>query len=212
MRTNELIDTLVADTATRSAPVGRVMTIAGMIGFGLAVLIFATHFGLRADLPAALTTWRFLVKLALPFLLFAAAARLAYTLVIPGRETHHAALGVALAPAFVVLAVLLELSSIPSSAWFARAMGMSSFVCSAVMAGLALPLLASLLIALRHGAPSSPEGAGAAAGLCAGAAAACLYATHCTDDSPLFLALWYTLAIALVTAAGAVAGKLWLKW
>jgi hypothetical protein len=37
--------------------------------------------------------------------------------------------------------------------------------------------------------------------------AATLYAAHCTDDSPLFVATWYTLATALVTVVGALAGR-----
>jgi len=44
----------------------------------------------------------------------------------------------------------------------------------------------------------------AAAGLVAGGLSAALYATHCTDDSPLFVATWYTIAIAAVTVLGAI--------
>ena len=36
---------------------------------------------------------------------------------------------------------------------------------------------------------------------------ATLYASHCTDDSPLFVATWYTIATALVAAVGALAGS-----
>ena len=46
-----------------------------------------------------------------------------------------------------------------------------------------------------------PSLAGAVAGLAAGGVAATLYAAHCTDDSPLFVATWYTLAIAALAAA-----------
>ena len=52
----------------------------------------------------------------------------------------------------------------------------------------------------------------AAAGLLAGGLAATLYATHCTDDSPLFVAAWYSLAIAGVAALGALIGARWLRW
>jgi hypothetical protein len=54
--------------------------------------------------------------------------------------------------------------------------------------------------------------AGAAAGLLAAACGATLYAFHCFDDSPLFVATWYTLATALVTAIGALAGSKLLKY
>jgi len=50
------------------------------------------------------------------------------------------------------------------------------------------------------------------AGLFSGAVAAAIYAAHCPDDSPLFVALWYSLAIAIVAAAGGIAGRLALRW
>ena len=42
--------------------------------------------------------------------------------------------------------------------------------------------------------------------------AATLYASHCTDDSPLFVATWYTVATALVTAIGAFIGSRVLRF
>ena len=52
-----------------------------------------------------------------------------------------------------------------------------------------------------------PALAGAIAGMLSAGLAATLYASHCTDDSPLFVATWYTIATALVTAIGALAGS-----
>ena len=42
--------------------------------------------------------------------------------------------------------------------------------------------------------------------------AATFYAAHCTDDSPLFVATWYPLAIAMLAIAGALAGRLFVRW
>jgi hypothetical protein len=39
-----------------------------------------------------------------------------------------------------------------------------------------------------------------------------LYASHCTDDSPLFVATWYPIATAVVTAAGALIGARVLRF
>ena len=41
---------------------------------------------------------------------------------------------------------------------------------------------------------------------------AAFYAAHCPDDSPLFVAAWYSLAVALVAAVGAATGRLTLRW
>jgi hypothetical protein len=77
---------------------------------------------------------------------------------------------------------------------------------------MSMPLLAGALIGLRHGAPTQPAVTGAVAGLLSAGLAATLYASHCTDDSPLFVATWYTIATALVTAIGALAGSKILKF
>jgi hypothetical protein len=77
---------------------------------------------------------------------------------------------------------------------------------------MALPLLAAALVGLRHGAPTRPAVTGAIAGLLSTGLAATLYASHCTDDSPLFVATWYTIAAALVTAIGALAGPRVLRF
>jgi hypothetical protein len=41
---------------------------------------------------------------------------------------------------------------------------------------------------------------------------AALYALSCPDDSPLFVATWYSIAIAVVTAASAYIGSRTLRW
>jgi hypothetical protein len=73
------------------------------------------------------------------------------------------------------------------------------------------PLLA-LLYSIRQGAPESPGLAGAVAGLSAGGIAAAIYAWHCPDDSPLFVATWYTIAIVMVTVIGFLLGRRLLRW
>ena len=88
-----------------------------------------------------------------------------------------------------------------------RLVGNNSKVCMTAIPLMSLPLLAGALIGLRHGAPARPAVAGAIAGLVSAGLAATLYASHCTDDSPLFVATWYTLATALVAAIGALAGS-----
>ena len=57
-----------------------------------------------------------------------------------------------------------------------------------------------------------PGLSGALAGLLAGGVGAARYAIHCTEDSPLFYATWYGIAILLATGIGAVAGRRVLRW
>ncbi len=93
-----------------------------------------------------------------------------------------------------------------------RLIGSNSRICMTAIPLMSLPLLAGALIGLRHGAPARPAVAGAIAGLLSAGLAATLYASHCTDDSPLFVATWYTIATALVTAIGALAGSRVLRF
>src|SRR5256714_1973995 len=93
-----------------------------------------------------------------------------------------------------------------------RLVGNNSKICMTAIPLLSLPLLAAALIGLRHGAPARPAVAGAIAGMLSAGFAATLYASHCTDDSPLFVATWYTLATALITAIGALAGSKLLRF
>jgi hypothetical protein len=93
-----------------------------------------------------------------------------------------------------------------------RLIGNNSRACMTAIPLMSLPILAGALIGLRHGAPTRPALAGAIAGLLSAGLAATLYASHCTDDSPLFVATWYTLATALVAAVGALAGSKLLKF
>ena len=67
----------------------------------------------------------------------------------------------------------------------------------------AAPILGSCLGALLTGA---------LVGLASAALGAALYALHCTDDSPLFVATWYGAAALLMTGIGAILGARLLRW
>jgi hypothetical protein len=93
-----------------------------------------------------------------------------------------------------------------------RLVGSNSKVCMTAVPLMSLPLLAASLLGLRHGAPTRPAVAGAMAGLLSAGLAATLYASHCTDDSPLFVATWYSVGTALMAALGALIGSRVLKY
>jgi hypothetical protein len=77
---------------------------------------------------------------------------------------------------------------------------------------LSLPALAAALWALRGLAPTRPRAAGLAAGLLAGGLGAAGYALSCTELSPAFVAVWYSLGIALAGGLGASLGPWALRW
>jgi hypothetical protein len=212
MKTDELI-TIIAQDARAPRPSLKVRAATALAVGGLvATMLFAKLLGLRPDIAGALQTWRFDAKLAIVLLCFATALWITARLRRPDANLGAATL--ALAPPLLALAVAVgcELSSTAADTWIIRAVGTNSRLCLAAITGLAIAPLGALLVGLRAAAPRSPTMAGAAAGLLAGGFAAVLYATHCPDDSPLFVLVWYLPAIALVALAGATAGNRVLRW
>jgi hypothetical protein len=106
----------------------------------------------------------------------------------------------------------VELFVLPTPSWGARLVGSNGLVCLVSIPFFALPMLIAEILALRQGASTRPALTGVVAGLFAGGVAAAIYAAHCPDDSPLFIALWYSLGIAIVALVGGFAGRLALRW
>ncbi|RUW66500.1 NrsF family protein, partial [Mesorhizobium sp. M4B.F.Ca.ET.049.02.1.2] len=130
----------------------------------------------------------------------------------PGAPTARATAWMALAPALVGVAVILELFAVPRAEWGTRLVGSNMMICMAFIPLIGLGPLAVFLWVLRHGAPTRPVLAGAGAGLLAGGLSATFYAAHCFDDSPLFVATWYTLAVVILTGLGALGGRFFVRW
>jgi len=212
MKTDDLIRALAADRAPAGPAPARALLLAAAGGLGVSVILFALWVGLRPGLGALVASLPFMLKPLEMLLLVAAAAAMVLRLVTPGQSPRAALLVAAAAPAIMVAALAVELAMVPRSEWLVRLAGVHWYVCVMNMVLLALPLLAAILFGLRYGAPTRPALAGAAAGLLSGALSASLYISHCPDDSPIFVAAWFTLAIAIVTGLGALAGARVLRW
>lgn len=85
-------------------------------------------------------------------------------------------------------------------------------ICLSAIVLLSLPALALILGVLRAGAPTRPAVTGTAAGIMSGALGAAAYAVACKNDGGLFVAIWYSTAIVIVGALGAVIGRRILLW
>jgi hypothetical protein len=212
VKTNDLIRALAADSAVRRMPLRWAFAGALIPGIAIATSFYFAILGPRPHFLELLTQPRFLFKLCMPLLLVVLSAKLVLRLVRPGADPRPAAVLVAIVPVLLVAANLAELLTVPAYLWSQKLIGTNAMVCLKSIPFLGLAPLIAALLALRRGAPDNPALAGAGAGLFAGAVGAALYATHCPDDSPLFVAAWYTLAIALVTALGALAGARLLRW
>jgi hypothetical protein len=178
----------------------------------VSLLMFFTEFGVRPDIMVAMRNPFFDLKFAVTLAL--AIAAIAVSLHLSRPEASLRGFGwLLLAPVGILAAGIGGEMMMPQRLpMMTRLIGKNSWVCLTVIPLLSLPILAGALIGLRHGAPARPAVAGAVAGLLSAGLAATLYASHCTDDSPLFVAAWYTIATAPVTAVGALVGAKLLKY
>lgn len=212
MRTDELIRALAADHRRPAPPVPRVAGTALLLGAAVAAAAFALELGPRPDLAAAAETARFLLKPASMLLLAAIAFATVLALARPGSDRRWLRPALLVVPVVMAIAVAAELAVTPAADWAGRLVGGNALFCLTAVPLLAAAPLAALTVALRSAAPTWPAGLGAAAGLLSGAVAAALYAIHCNDNSPLFVATWYTLAIGLTTIVGSLLGRRFLRW
>ncbi len=211
MKTDDLISALAADPRPTGS-LGRSLSVAIVAGAFVAGATFFATIGFRPDIDQAARTVRFLFKFVVTLSLAVAAIGLVWRIARPGTPLLLPAWALALPVVLLLVAVVLELIVMPEAAWSPRLVGTNSLHCLTAIPLLSIPTLVALMIALRGGAPSSPALAGAIAGLASAGVAATYYAANCTDDSPLFVATWYTLATAIVTLAGALIGARLLRW
>lgn len=213
MRTEDLIKAIAADAKSVEPPVAQTLATAVGVGTLITALVFYGIFGVRdhfMDLIA--TSPRFLFKFILTLSVAVPAFVLVRDLARPDFKPGKNLWWLALAPAVLAVGVFAELFALPADAWKVNMVGHNAVFCLIVIPLLSLVPLVAVLYALRNGAPTHPVIAGAVGGLLSAGIAATLYAAHCPDDSPLFLAVWYTIALIVMTALGALLGPRVLRW
>jgi hypothetical protein len=213
MQTDELIDLLSADTApvARYAPAQRLALGAGA-GAIVVLLLVLGWLGLRPDLSTAASGLFYWLKTGYTAALGAAGFWAVERLGRPGVSARRpAGFGAAVLLLFV-LAALAQGFSLGGPARLIALRGVSWTVCTRNIAILAAPILAITLMILRQLAPTRPIVAGFAAGAFSGGLAATLYGLHCPEATFVFVALWYTLGVAVSALIGAVVGRWALRW
>ena len=212
MDTDQLIRTLAADNPHRARPVGFVLALALLAAAPVSLLMFFAELGVRPDVMTAMHNPFFDLKFAVTLALAAAAITIALHLSRP-EASLRGWVWLLIIPAGLLVGGISGEMMVPQRLpMMTRLVGSNSKVCMTAIPMMSLPLLAASLVGLRHGAPTAPAAAGAMAGLLSAGLAATVYASHCTDDSPLFVATWYSLAAALVTALGALLGSKLLRF
>jgi hypothetical protein len=211
VKTDELIN-LLSEDAPVGMRLGRMMALALLIGAAISVTLMVSTIGIRHNMQMAFETARVSFKICETLLLAILASRLVFQIGRPGVPMKTRGLALLVPAALLIIAIIVELFVVPEQNWATSMVGKNAAFCVFFIPILSLAPLAGFLLALKNAAPANPRLAGAAAGLAAGGIAAAIYAWHCPDDSPLFLASWYGLAVTIVTVAGLLIGRRLLRW
>jgi hypothetical protein len=212
METDQLIRTLAADNTERARPVGFVLALALVAAAPISVVMFFATLGVRPDVMTAMHNPFFDLKFAVTLALAISAVVVSLHLSRPEALLRGWALLLLIPAGLLAAGIGGEMMMPQRLPMMTRLIGQNSRACMTTIPLMSLPLLAGALYGLRHGAPARPAVAGAIAGLLSAGLAATLYASHCTDDSPLFVMTWYTIATAVVTAIGALVGSRVLRF
>jgi len=211
MKTDDLIQALSVDLTPTQSLDRRLML--ALIPAALAVLIaVGVWLGYRDDMMLAMRGPVFWAKAAytssvalMGFWLLDRSGR-------PGASPRIPLMLLAAVLALVLGVAVFELMRMPMPERMPAMMGESAHACAPNIALLSLVAAPFVFRAARAFAPTRPMLAGAAAGLLTGGLATTLYGLHCHEHAAAFVALWYTLGMAIVAAAGAVIGKLAFRW
>ena len=209
MKTDDLIRTLGADMQT-DRPVSEGLIAGLCLALVLAVLAVWATLGFRGDLLGSLVSPLSALRFGLTATLGVVGVQLVLRLARPeGRGRLWPLGGVAV----LALGLLVwAYAATPPEARQMALVGKTMVTCLVGIPLLSILPVAVILLALRGGATTAPARAGFAAGVAGSGFAAMVYATHCTEDSPLFYVTWYGLAIIGVTLVSTLIGARILRW
>lgn len=211
MKTENLIELLAkgagpAPVAVAARRLWPVAVLGVLLSAGLALSIFGPIAAPAYGTPAL---W---VKLAYTSALAGTAGWLAARLSRPVARLAWPSLALLVVIAAMALLGALSMWAAPAGDRLGWLFGRTWRSCPWNVLAISLPVLAGTLGALRGLAPVRPRAAGFASGLLAGAIGALGYALACPEVSPTFVAIWYSLGIALTGMFGAMLGPGVLRW
>jgi len=213
MKTSDLIRVLTAGAApVKRASAGRLLVFGAAAGVLAALALLALWLGLQPLAPAMHERW-FWMKAGYGAALAVAGGLLLLRLARPGARLGWAAVAIGGVAAAVMCGMsVMDMARASPAHRLDLWLGSSWDLCPLRITALSAPVFVGLLLALRRLAPTRLVLTGAAAGLTAGALAACVYGLYCEETAAPFVATWYTLGIGTCALLGALVGRRALRW
>jgi hypothetical protein len=213
MKTDELIAVLATNLEPiKGGELRNTVMIALAVGAVAAFCLVLAMFGLPAAAPGGAFSALKLMALAFTLGLVAAGASLLIRSARPGEPGRKLLVLIGLLFFAIFLAALVTLVLADPVAWGGMVFGPQWAACLACIPLFGVAPFASLVWALRRGAPTNLVRTGAIAGLVAGAMGAAAFAFHHSGGSLPFIAFWYAGPILACAVVGAVLGPRLLRW
>ena len=212
MKTETLIEQLAKDLEpVRRGAIERALgwALLGGVVFSLAFLM--AWLGLR-PMDVALTAGSFWMKALYTLTLAGSGWLMTRRVARPGGRLGRTPYITGAVFGGLVLAGGAQVALAEPATHAALLLGDSWSVCPLRIVVLSTPILVGLMLTMRTLAPTRRMLAGATAGLLAGGLGASLYGLHCPETSAAFVAVWYSLGIAVTALLGALAGPRLLRW
>lgn len=211
MKTEDLINALARGVEPAERPRWRLnLAITLIVGLIVATLLMVIGLGVRPDIGTA----RMPVMMKALFSALAAAVILpiAVQLMKPGRPLGWRLGALLLFVGVSAIAAIVALMGAEPGERMNAWMGGTVPWCLVLIPILAAPTAAMLTWLMRAFAPTRITLTGAAIGALSGGVGAMAYAMYCPTDSVAFVTTWYSLAIAVCAALGALIGSKFLRW
>lgn len=199
-------DALIHDLSADLAPVRRrsVAREAALL-LGLAALELVLFLGLgamRPDMGQQIATPFMWWKLGGLALVAAIGCVTALGSLTPTASPRRGVRLTLIAAALVVIAgMMLDPGPASQAPLIERIHPLQGMGCALAIIVLSLPVVAMMAILMRRAAPTNAEGSALAIGLAAGSWGAFVFAFCCRFNDPLYVAIWYGVACAIVAAA-----------
>lgn len=213
MNSDDLIRRLSSDVApVAPRALEKRWLIGAAAGIVAGVIILIVWLGPQPDLASAPFAQAFLTKIVYTGLLAACAMAASIHLMRPDAKPATW-FWLAIAPVFALGALAgAEVIRTPQDAWPALIVGGGASACLMRILIISLPIFVALIWTARRFAPTRLRAAGAAIGLAAGSIGAAIYAVHCIETASCFIFLWYSAAILIAAAIGALIAPRLLRW
>ena len=212
MKTANLIEALAADTSGARATLAGNATIALSASALLTTVVFFSQMGLRPEIGSSEVLAAIGVKLAVTVSMAVVGVILTMRLARPEALGNNAFLLLMLPVAVLLAVIAAGFWQSGVADWQQRMIGKNGPYCLIAIPILGILPLGAVVLTLAKGAVTQHASAGIAAGVAASGIAASIYALYCPDDSPLFIALWYSGSTLILVTAGYAVCRRVLRW